>query len=176
MQDAPEKVSMALLRVLVASAALLSTSCATLQNLTYLVQPPRFERASDRASEVRLVGPSLGMPAGGANVRLWTEVSNPNAFGFTLSTLRVTLSLEGAHATTGDFPLGLPLEPRGSSVVPLDLRISFADIPGLADVIRRAVQRQPIAYQLDGTIGVDAGRLGTPSFGPMRLFEGELGR
>jgi len=111
-------------------ALLPSSSCATLQGISHFIQPPRFVRAADRSSDVRLLGPSLDMPAGGATVRLWTEVSNPNSFGFTLSTLRVSLSLEGAHATTGDFPLGLPLEPRGSSVIPLDLKISFTDIPG----------------------------------------------
>ena len=160
----------------IVAAALALSGCAALQNVTYLVQPPRFERAAERPSEVRLVGPSPGMPTGGANVRLWTQVTNPNPFGFTLSTLRVTLSLEGARAADGDFPVGLPLEARESSVIPIDLHVSFADIPGLSEAIRRAVRGQPVAYHLDGTIGVQAGRLGTPTFGPMRLFSGELGR
>jgi hypothetical protein len=29
-------------------------------------------------------------------------------------------------------------------------------------------------YRLDGTIGVDAGRLGQPVFGPMTLIRGDL--
>jgi hypothetical protein len=41
-------------------------------------------------------------------------------------------------------------------------------------VLRQATARQPIAYQLDGVIGVDAGRLGQPTFGPMLLVRGEI--
>ena len=32
---------------------------------------------------------------------------------------------------------------------------------------------RPIAYRLDGTVGVDAGRLGQPVFGPMTLLTGQ---
>jgi LEA14-like dessication related protein len=120
------------------------------------------------------MAPSLRMPAGGAGVRLWLEVTNPNPFGFTLRTLQATLALEGSHAAKGDFPLGLPLQAGQQSVVPLDLSISFADVPGLATVARRIASGSPIEYELDGTIGIDAGRLGTPMFGPMRLTRGEL--
>jgi hypothetical protein len=104
-----------------------------------------------------------------AGVRLWIRVSNPNPFGFTLSTLAGTLRLEGANAATGDFPVGLPLAARGDSVIPLDLSITLTDVPRLAAVLGRAATGAPIGYELDGTIGVDARRLGQPTFGPMRL-------
>ena len=58
--------------------------------------------------------------------------------------------------------------------MPIDLSVSFANLPGLADSIRRAINRQPLAYRLDGTIGVDAGRLGQPIFGPMTLLRGDV--
>jgi hypothetical protein len=58
--------------------------------------------------------------------------------------------------------------------VPLDLSLNFSDLPSLADVVRRAARGQSIAYRLDGTIGVDAGRVGQPVFGPMTLVRGEL--
>ena len=58
--------------------------------------------------------------------------------------------------------------------IPIDLAVSFSDLPGLADVIRRAADRQPLAYHLEGTIGVDAGQLGQPTFGPMTLLRGEM--
>ena len=58
-----------------------------------------------------------------------------------------------------DMPLGLPLAARGETEFPIDLLISFADVPGLSDAIRRAVNRSPIDYRLDGTVGVDAGRV-----------------
>jgi len=109
-----------------------------------------------------------------AGVRIWLEVTNPNPFGFTLSTVTATLALDGTRAATGDFPLGLPLTAGQRSVVPLDLAISFADLPGLAGVLRQMAGGGEVDYELEGTVGVDAGRLGTPTFGPMLLTRGEV--
>jgi late embryogenesis abundant protein len=156
-------------------AGFLFVGCATLQQLSALVQAPRFEQAPDRDPEIRLVGPGSGMPIGGAAIRLWTRVTNPNAFSLTLGTLKGTLYLEDSRAADADFPLGLPLNGGGETIVPIDLSVSFASIPGLADSIRRAINRQPLPYHLDGTVGVDAGRLGQPIFGPMTLLRGEIG-
>ena len=158
----------------VSIAALALSGCAALEGLRAFVQAPRFAEASGQQAEIRVQGPSLSQPLGGAAVRLWTEVTNPNSFGLTLGTLRGTLEIEGTRAADVDFPLGLPLQPSQSTVVPIDLSISFADLPGLADVIRRAARREPLAYALEGTIGVDAGQLGQPTFGPMTLLRGEL--
>ena len=151
-----------------------SLGCASLEGLRAFVQPPRFEQADGRQSEIRLTGPVSGAPAGGASVRLWTRVSNPNGFGLTLGTLRGTLHLEGSRAATVDFPLGLPLPARGEEEVPIDIIVSFQDIPGLSQAITRAISRQPIDYELEGTIGVSAGPLGEPVFGPMTILRGEL--
>jgi uncharacterized membrane protein YphA (DoxX/SURF4 family) len=156
-------------------AVFLMAGCAAVTALGQLIQPPRFEQA-DQPAELRLMGPSISQPAGGAGVTLWIRVTNPNPFGFTVSTLDTTLLLEGQHAATGSFPLGLPLSPAQESVLPLDLTISFADLPGLANVLRQAVSRQPIGFQLDGTVGIDAGRYGQPTFGPMLLVRGEIAR
>ena len=101
-------------------------------------------------------------------------MTNPNAFGFTLSTVSATLLLQNARAATGDFPLGLPLQAGRSAVIPLDLTFSFADVPGLAGVARQIATGGVIDYALDGTVGIDAGRLGTPTFGPMPLTGGQL--
>ena len=102
-----------------------------------------------------------GPAVGGAGVRLWARVSNPNPFSLTLGTLKGTLFLEDSRAADVDFPLGLPLAAGGDTTVPIDVSVSLANLPGLADSIRRAVARQPFAYRLEGTIGVDAGRLGS---------------
>jgi hypothetical protein len=147
-------------------------ACAGLGQLRGFVQPPLFEEADGQPPEIRLIGPRADLPLGGAGVRLWTRVTNPNPFGLSLGTLRGSLLLEGSHAANADFPLGLPLRPGEAAVVPIDLSVSFADLPGLADALRRAANRQPMAYQFDGTIGVDAGRLGQPVFGPMTLWRG----
>lgn len=148
--------------------------CATLDRLRAFVQPPRFEEADDQRPEIRLVAPDASQPLGGAVVRIWTKVTNPNAFGITLGTLSGTLHLEGNRAASADFPLGLPLTAGQEHVIPIDLTISFSDLPGLADTIRRAARNETIAYTLDGTIGVDAGALGQPVFGPMTLVRGDL--
>jgi hypothetical protein len=146
--------------------------CATLSGLRNLVRPPQFDQ--DRSAEIRLLQPSRSQPLGGAGVRLWTRVTNPNPFGLTISTLRATLSIEDRRAATGDFPLGLPLRPREESVIPIDLEVDFADLPAVAAAVRRAASGGRVGYQLDGTVGVDAGPLGEPVFGPMTLVRGEL--
>ena len=160
--------------IVTSTCVLVMSGCATLGDLRGLVQAPRFEQEPGRQAEIRMLGPSGSLPAGGAAIRLWTRVSNPNAFGLTLGTLRGTLHLEESRAADVDFPLGLPLRAREDALVPIDLSVSFADLPGLANAVRRAVSRQPLVYHLEGTIGVDAGRLGAPTFGPMTLLRGEL--
>jgi late embryogenesis abundant protein len=157
-----------------AIAGALFAGCAELNRLGALVQAPRFEQAPDQQAEIRVMGAGSGLPIGGAGVRLWAKVTNPNAFSLTLGTLKGTLYLEDSRAADVDFPLGLPLAAGGDTTVPIDLSVSFANLPGLADTIRRAVNRQPIAYRLDGTIGVNAGRLGQPIFGPMTLLRGDV--
>lgn len=142
--------------------------CTALQGLQAFIQPPRFEQDTQNRSEIRLRGTT------GATVRIWTRVSNPNAFGLTLGTLQGTLRLEGSRAATVDFPFGLPLGPQSEDIVPIDLSIDFRDVPGLRQAIARAVTQQPIAFELEGTIGVSAGRLGMQSLGPMTWLRGEL--
>src|SRR4029453_10580290 len=97
-----------------------------------------------------------------------------NPFSLTLGTLKGTLFLEDNRAADVDFPLGLPLAAGGETTVPIDLRVSFANIPGLADSVRRAINPQPLPYRLEGTIGVDAGQLGQPVFGPLTLLHGDI--
>lgn len=140
---------------------------AGLGQLGGLVQPPRFEQMQDRPAEIRMAG------LNGAAVRLWTRVTNPNPFGLTLGTLKGTLFLDESRAADADFPLGLPLGAGAQSEIPIDISISFSDLPGLGGVARRILARQSVAYRLDGTIGVEAGRLGQPVFGPMTLLRGE---
>ena len=158
------------MRLRLAFACLLAmtlTACAELNQLGALVQPPRFEQVPDRPAEVRLLATN------GAGVRIWTRVTNPNPFGLTLGTLQGTLYLEDARAADANFPLGLPLGARGEQVIPIDISIRFSDLPGLSNVGRRLLAQQSVGYRLDGTIGVDAGRLGQPVFGPMTLLRGE---
>jgi hypothetical protein len=160
--------------VVLALIAAAGTACGGLGNLQQIIRPPRFEQAPNQPAEIRLVGPNATSPIGGAGVRVWLAVTNPNAFGFTLSRLNATLMLEGNRAATGDFPLGLPLAAGQQTVVPLDLSISFADVPGLSRTLGRLAVGGAVPFQLDGTVGIDAARFGTPTFGPMTLATGDL--
>lgn len=157
-----------------AISGLLLSGCAELNKLAALVQAPRFEQDPDHRAEIRMSRGGSGLPIGGAGVRLWARVTNPNPFGLTLGTLKGTLFLEDSRAADVDFPLGLSLAAGGDTTVPIDLTVSLANLPGLADSIRRAIDRQPLAYRLEGTIGVDAGQLGQPVFGPMTLLRGDV--
>jgi hypothetical protein len=156
------------------AALLVSGGCAALGALGQGIVPPRFEAAAEIPAELVLLPPSVTHPAGGAAVRVWARVHNPNAFGLTLAAVAGNLFLEGRQAAVVDFPLGLPLAPARDTIFPMDIGIGFADIPGLADVALRAAAGQPIAYRLNGTFGVDAGPLGRPTFGPRDLLQGHL--
>ena len=108
------KVRIALIALALGSAP----GCATLGSLVG-VRPPRFESAPGRPAEFRLLGPSRDRPFGGASVRLWARVENPNPFGLTLSTVYGRLLLDETEAADVDLPLGLPLVSGQAQVIPL---------------------------------------------------------
>jgi hypothetical protein len=147
--------------------------CATLGALGVMVRPLQFEAARDRPAELRLGGGRLGLPDA-ATLRLWARVHNPNSFGLTLSAIDGSVYLEDTRAASVDFPLGLPLQPGLEEVIPLDVSLRFSDLPGLGGVLGRAVSGTPLAYRLEGRFTVDAGPLGTPTFGPSTLLRGEV--
>jgi hypothetical protein len=159
--------------VLLASCGV-ATSCAALNDLARVVQPPQFAEAPGRPAELRIIPPGGDYRSGGAGIRLWARVHNPNGFGLTISTLRGTLLLEDVRAADVDFPLGLPLGARQESVVPLDLALGFDDVPGLARLTPRLLAGEPVGYSIEGTVGVDAGPLGRPTFGPMLVLAGRF--
>lgn len=138
------------------------------------IQPLSFEEADERGSELRLLPPSTSHPLGGAALRIWTRVRNPNSFGLTLTEVAGDLTLEGADALAVDFPLGLPLAAFQDTLVPLDVSIGFEDVPGLAGIAGTVIRGDALDYRLDGTFSVDAGSLGSPRFGPWTLLEGEV--
>ena len=157
------------------AAAIALPGCATLGALGVGLRPLRFEAARDRPAELRLggLGGRLGLPDA-ATLRLWAHVENPNTFGLTLAAVDGVVYLEDTRAATVDFPLGLPLEPGLGQDIPLDVSLRLGDLPGLGGVLGRAVTGNPLAYRLEGRFTVDAGPLGTPSFGPSTLLRGEV--
>jgi len=153
--------------------AITLSGCAGL-GLNQMLQAPSFSVDSGQSAQLRILGPGPGRPVGGAAVRLFARVGNPNPVGFTLSRLVGNLQLEGRQAADVSFPLGVPLAAGQETVIPLDISINFNDLPGLADVASRALTGRAIGYSLNGTVAVDAGLLGQPSFGPMTLLSGEM--
>jgi hypothetical protein len=151
----------------------LVTGCAALAGVAG-IRPPIFEVAPERQSELRILGPALDRPLGGASVRLWARVTNPNAFGITLAAIDGTFSLEDQRAADVDFPLGLPLAAAADTIIPIDIRVSLADVPRLAELLFRGVERSELDYSLDGRVRVDGGVLGQPVFGPMPLLSGTV--
>ena len=133
--------------------------CAALEQLG--IQALRFESADDRGTELRLLEPSASRPLGGAALRLWAHVQNPNGFGLRLTEVEGNLAIADAGVIDVQFPLGLP-------------PIGFDDLPALGRIARAAIGGEPLDYRLDGTFAVAAGRYGEPRFGPWTLLEGAL--
>jgi hypothetical protein len=157
-----------------AALVLIGAAIAGCASLGQLVQPPVFDLAPDRGSSIRLLGPSLNRPLGGAEIQVWARVENPNPIGFTLARLQGTVLLAGEPASAVDLPLGLPLEAAADTVIPLRLTLSFADVPDIADRLRDALSRGTVDYALRGTVAVDAGSLGQPTFGPRTWLQGDV--
>jgi hypothetical protein len=154
------------------TAALLVGGCASL-GLGDVIQPPRLSAVDGREAELRLAAPTANRPLGGATLRIWTRVENPNSFGLTLAALAGNLFLENERAADVQLPFGLPLTARADTIIPIDITIGFADVPGLVGVAERILSQNRIAYRLDGTLTVDAQPFGQPSFGPSTWLQGE---
>jgi hypothetical protein len=155
----------------VAAVCVVFTACATLGQL---IQPPTFSAATSQQSQLRLLGPGSGHPLGGIALRLYARVQNPNAFGLTLTRLAGNLLIEGQRTANVDLPLGLPMRAAQDTVLPIDISVSFADVPNILATLQQALTRNSVAYRIDGTFGVDAGPFGQPTFGPLTLFGGNV--
>lgn len=155
-----------------AAGAIALAACASLA--LGRLEPPRFSQAAEPGSELRLLPPSGDRPVGGAALRLWARVENPNDFGLRITRLEGDLYVEDAEGIEVGFPLGLPLTSRQDTVIPLDTSVGFDRVPDLAERLLRAAPGNRVDYRIDGTFGVDAGPLGEPTFGPRTLLEGEL--
>jgi hypothetical protein len=153
--------------------ALVVSACAGLQNLLN-IESPRFELVSDRESVLSLDPVSILTDEPFVVVRLWTRVTNPNSFGLTVSRLEGDVFLEGREMAEVDLPLGLPLLAARDTVIPLELRFGIPSLGSLGALGQALLARRPVRYRLDGTIGVDAGALGEPTFGPRTWLQGEV--
>lgn len=155
------------------AALTLTAGCAGLQRLLD-IQPPLIEVAADRESVLTLDATSVltGRPL--ANVRIWARVRNPNTFGFTLTRLRGDIFLEEREMADVDLPLGLPLAAAADTVIPIDVSFGLPSLSSLGALGEALLRRSAVAYRLDGTVGVDAGSLGEPTFGPRTWLRGRF--
>ena len=158
---------------LVAGVVAGAAACASL-GLGDVVQAPRISASGTQDARLDYVGPSMSNPLGAARIRLYARVENPNPFGLTLANLAGNLFLQSTQAAQVSLPLGLPMVANGDTIVPIELTIGLDDVEGLVGVVRNALDTGRLDYRLNGTVGVDAGALGQPTFGPMNLVEGQL--
>ena len=62
----------------VLSLLVFAEGCAVLDGLKGIVQVPQFSEAEGQPAEIRLLGPGQAGPLGGAAIRIWTRVRNPD--------------------------------------------------------------------------------------------------
>ena len=151
---------------------LVAAGCSALTSLG--IVPLRFSEPPGSHPEFRILSPAPDRPIGGAALRLFARVENPNRVGLTLRQITGDLQIEDAEAIAVDFPLGLPLTALQDTIIPLDVIIPFDRVPRLAGIARAALAGDPLDYRLTGSFSVDAGNLGSPRFGPLTLLTGQF--
>ena len=163
------------LKALCLAAILTLSGCASLGPLGRVILPLRFSEVPGERSTIRLVGPNARQPLGGAALRLWTRVHNPNPVGLTLSTLRAEVSLTALARPPATFPW---------ASAPGSRRVRHPTRPVNRFCRSAGPGRCASPDRVESGRGLPAGwefqyrgwRPGPPPFGPMRLFEGRLGR
>lgn len=158
---------------IVVLAAVATAGCATLGSLLNVVSP-RFELVPEREAVLTLDPISILTDNPFVVVRVWTRVTNPNNFGLVISKLTGDVFLEGREMAEVNLPLGLPLPAARDTVIPLEIRFGIPSLSSLGALGSALYARRPVTYRLDGTIGVDAGALGEPTFGPRTWLQGQL--
>jgi LEA14-like dessication related protein len=154
-------------------STLVLSACAGLQNLLN-IESPRFELVTDRESGLTIDPISVLTDEPFVVLRVWARVINPNSFGLTLSRLEGDVFLEGREMAEVDLPFGLPLQAARDTIIPVELRFGIPSLSSLGGLGQALLARRPVRYRLDGVIGVDAGALGEPTFGPRTWLQGEV--
>jgi LEA14-like dessication related protein len=88
----------------------------------------------------------------GATLALDYRVENPNGFGLQVGRLQYWLQLEGRMVTRGEVPGGLKVPAAGAAPVRFTVRLPFAEVPRLVELVRAA---EPVRYTVGGVVGVD---------------------
>ena len=73
-----------------------------------------------------------------------------------------------------DLPLGLPLLASRDTVIPLDISFGLPSLSSLGALGDALLRRSAVRYRLDGTVAVDAGAFGEPTFGPRTWLQGQV--
>lgn len=132
---------------LLGGAILLLCSCSSIDSLF------GNERPDASIKSVKLSGIDLDS----ARLAIDLEVRNPYSVALPIAALQATLSSDGQRIveTSHDGQLAVP--PRGSSIVPLEVDLSFAKIIRLVSSLRPGMT---VPYRADLTVAVDAPVLG----------------
>ena len=119
-------------------------SMGSLGNPGAIIQPPRFEqrprstcRGSTSRASKRRRRPTVDASHQSESVRAAARHLQE----------RHASILEDSRAADADFPLGLPLAAGGDSVIPIDISISFSDLPRLGVSAQRLLARQAVPYR-----------------------------
>jgi late embryogenesis abundant protein len=154
--------------------------CAPLRGQHMAARPLIFEplpvtQPTILPSGVRLIAPRAGLPGGGALVTLATRVLNPNTFEVTLQRLKGTLYMEERKVGTADLRPSRVLKAGADTQMEIDVVVDFSGEPTVETIVRRAREHQRMHYRLEGTISLDASRVGSGMvFGPTTLVDGEM--
>lgn len=159
--------------LLLAVAALTLGACAVVTP-ERAVRNLEFEFVAEGSGLRRLDLPGIGGGSPSATVRIRTRVSNPNPLALRLTGLEFDLYVNANRAASGSFAGGVDLPARGQTVLDLDVTVGLAEATRLVSDLAAAARGQRTAYRLDGTVSVDAGPLGRPSFGPLTIVTGTV--
>jgi LEA14-like dessication related protein len=87
-----------------------------------------------------------------ATLALDYDLENPNGFGLTLARVEYWLQLDGRVVTRGQVRGGLSIPAAGHAPVRFTVRLPFAEVPRLVEVVRA---QKPVAYTVGGNVGVE---------------------
>ncbi len=132
------------LRVAALVASLSLAACGSIPD--NLLSPPKVE-----LTNVQVVG--LGFQK--QTFLLSFDIANPNAFSLPVRTIQYGLRLDGQHFAGGetDSEFTVPASGATNFAISVDLDL-LKTSPQLLGIVRDGVQRD-IAYELDGSLGVD---------------------
>lgn len=135
-------------------ALLLVAACAPRTEIrhsepTLDVEPVRFELNQGRTSVERFDPPGAG---GLLEMRVSTQVRNPNPFGLYLDEVSYTVQLEGKQVARGVLAPNAYLEPGATVPMLFEVSTSLTDEPQLLRAAAGAFAGTPLRFKVEGNV------------------------